>query len=83
MAAGLPLVSSNVHGILDYVIHEKTGYACKPDDVKAFKLAIDILANNSVLRNSMHDNCIKAVKPFEVHNALQSMWDIYDEILIN
>ena len=28
MAAGVPLVSSNVHGILDYVVDGKTGYAC-------------------------------------------------------
>jgi glycosyltransferase involved in cell wall biosynthesis len=82
MAAGVPLVSSNVHGILDYVIDGKTGYAFSPDDVNGFAVAIDALAQNKALRQSMADNCLDAVKPFDIHNALRSMWNIYDEILI-
>lgn len=82
MAAGVPLVSSNVHGILDYVIDGKTGYACAPDDVTAFALAIDRLAAAPSLRDEMHENCIKAVEPFELTNALNEMWSIYREILI-
>lgn len=81
MAAGVPLVSSNVHGILDYVIDGETGYACDPDDVKEFAKAIDKLASDDKLRESMKTKCLEAVKPFELHNALRVMWDIYDEIL--
>lgn len=81
MAAGVPLVSSNVHGILDYVIDGKTGCACKPNDVDGFAKAIDKLANDEALRNEMKDNCLKAVEPFEIQNALRTMWDIYDEVL--
>ena len=81
MAAGVPLVSSNVHGILDYVIDGKTGYACGPDDVDGFAKAIDTLASSNELRESMRDACLKAVEPFEIKNALNTMWDIYKEIL--
>lgn len=81
MAAGVPLVSSNVHGILDYVIDGETGYACDPDDVDGFAKAIDRLANDEALRNEMKKNCLRAVEPFEIKNALRTMWDIYDEIL--
>lgn len=81
MAAGVPLVSSNVHGILDYVIDGETGYACDPEDVDAFANSIKKLADDKVLRDNMHDNCLKAVEPFELQNALRTMWDIYDEIL--
>ena len=81
MAAGVPLVSSKVHGILDYVIDGETGYACDPDDVEGFAKAIDRLASDSKLRESMKTKCIEAVKPFELNNALRVMWDIYDEIL--
>ena len=81
MAAGVPLVSSNVHGILDYVINGKTGYACSPDDVAGFAKAIDKLANSEELRASMKDACMKAVEPFELSNALNVMWNIYKEIL--
>ena len=81
MAAGVPLVSSNVHGILDYVKDGVTGYALNPDDVEGFANAIKKLAVNMNLRKQMHDECIKAVEPFDIHNALRSMWNIYDEIL--
>lgn len=81
MAAGVPLVSSNVHGILDYVIDGKTGYTCDPDDVEGFAKAIKKLADEPLLRQEMKNNCLKAVEPFEIHNALRSMWNIYDEIL--
>lgn len=81
MAAGVPLVSSNVHGILDYVIDGKTGYACNPEDVDRFANAISKLTTDKELRESMREDCLKAVEPFELHNALRVMWDIYDEIL--
>ncbi len=81
MAAGVPLVSSNVHGILDYVIDGKTGYACAPNDVNAFADAIEKLAGDPALRASMRENCLKAVEPFEINNALGVMWNIYREIL--
>lgn len=81
MAAGVPLVSSDVHGILDYVIDGKTGYACKPDDVEGFKNAIEKLASSKELRESMKSACLKAVEPFEKTNALNVMWNIYREVL--
>ncbi len=81
MAAGVPLVSSNVHGILDYVIDGKTGYACAPDDVDGFAEAIKKLAYNQTLRKEMAPRCLKAVEPFDLHNALEAMWNIYREIL--
>ena len=81
MAAGVPLISSNVHGILDYVVDGKTGFACKPDDVDGFAKAIETLTSNVELRESMRDACLESVAPFEIHNALNSMWNIYKEIL--
>lgn len=81
MAAGVPLVSSNVHGILDYVIDGKTGFALNPEDVDGFAKAISKLADDENLRNDMAANCWNAVAPFEIDNALRVMWGIYDEIL--
>ncbi len=81
MAAGIPLVSSNVHGILDYVIDGKTGFAVPPHDVDGYAEAMDKLAADPELRESMRENCMAAVAPFEISNALRVMWDIYEEIL--
>lgn len=83
MAAGVPLVSSNVHGILDYVIDGKTGFALNPNDVNGFSKAISLLADNDELRKDMASSCWNAVAPFEINNALHVMWSIYDEILNN
>lgn len=82
MAAGVPLVSSDVHGILDYVIDGKTGFACKPDDVCGFAKAIDKLSSSEDLRLSMKDDCMKAVEPFDINHALETMWAIYKEVLM-
>ena len=81
MATGVPLVSSDVHGILDYVTNGKTGYAIDPKDVDGYAKAIKKLADNPELRASMKDACIKAVEPFDIKNALNAMWNIYREIL--
>lgn len=81
MAAGVPLVSSNVHGILDYVIDGKTGYAIDPKDVDGYAKAIKKLVDDTALRESMKADCLAAVEPFEITNALNVMWDIYKEIL--
>ena len=81
MAAGVPLISSNVHGILDYVIDGKTGYAVPPCDVDGFAEAIKKLADDPALRESMREDCLAAVAPFEINNALNVMWDIYREVL--
>ena len=80
MAAGVPLISSNVHGILDYVIDGKTGYTCSPNDVNAFVDALKKLIDTKS-REAMKDNCIRAVEPFDAKNALPEMWNIYKEVL--
>ena len=80
MAAGVPLVSSNVHGILDYVIDGKTGFTCSPNDFTAFASSIEKLAQNRELRESMKEACLQAVEPFDITNALNSMWKIYRDV---
>ncbi len=81
MAAGIPLVASNVHGILDYVKDGVTGYICPPDDADAFKSALDKLMENPDLREQMKEACQKAVQQFDKTHALNAMWSIYKEVL--
>ena len=81
MAAGVPLVSSNVHGILDYVSDGQTGFACNPNDVDGFAKAISRLSIDQSLRDDMKQRCLDATKPFDIKNALDEMWNIYREVL--
>ncbi len=80
MAAGVPLVSSNVHGIMDYVVDGETGYAVSPHDVDGFAEALHRLAVDPELRANMRESCIRTVALFEIHNSLNEMWKIYDEV---
>ena len=52
MACGLPLITSNVHGINDYSIDGLTGYKFAPTDVEGFAHGIQTLKNNEALRRS-------------------------------
>lgn len=81
MAAGIPLVSSNVHGIVDYVKDGVTGFACSPDDADAFAGAINKLLEHPELREKMREACIEAVKPYDIGNAVCAMQKIYREVL--
>lgn len=81
LAAGVPLVSSNVHGILDYVKDGQNGYTAAPDDADGFARAIKTLADHPELRERMRENCHRAAEPFDKANALNAMWSIYHEIL--
>ncbi len=81
MAAGVPLVSSNVHGILDYVIDGVTGYTCDPKNVKQFIRAIMNLVDDEKLRLNMGKNGSMLIDSYSKENALNEMWNIYSWIL--
>ena len=53
MACGLPLITSNVHGINDYSIDGVTGYKCDPMDADAFVRGMKKLQKDVDLSQSM------------------------------
>ena len=80
LAAGLAVVASNVHGIVDYITDGVDGYLCDPFDVDAFAAAIKKLSDSSI-RKSMIENCEKAAEPFDVEHSKKAMQEIYLEML--
>ena len=77
MACGLPMITSNVHGIVDYSIDGETGYNCSPTDVDSFSKYIKNLYLDIEKRNRMTANNIEAVKKFNQLNVLNLMEQIY------
>ena len=77
MACGLPLITSNVHGIVDYSIDGETGYNCSPTDVDSFSKYIKTLYLDIDKRNQMAAKNIEAVKKFNQFNVLNLMEQIY------
>ena len=73
MASGLPLVTSNIQGIKDFVIDGKTGYCFAPSDVNGFASAIDKLAKDKTLRESIGSYNKAAVQKYDLKNSLPAV----------
>lgn len=80
MAAGLPLISSNINGIKDYTENEKTGYCIDRFDIKGFKTAIEKLVFNKELREKIGKYNETIVKKFDIRNTEKIMREIYKSI---
>lgn len=80
MASGLPLLTSNVHGIVDYSINEKTGFSCDPNDVESFAKYIKLLYENNEMRLQMSLNNKTEVVKFDKTIVHKKMKNIYSAI---
>lgn len=80
LAGGIPLVASNVHGIMDYMKDGQNGYICNPYDENEFVLAITKLLDKEV-RIKMASDCINSIKKFDKSISYNQMSKIYKEFL--
>lgn len=76
MASGLPIITSNIHGIKDYSIDGITGYAIKPNDVKKFAKSISNLMLDNNARENMGKYNISASKMYSLDQTIKAMKDI-------
>lgn len=53
MASGLPLVTSNIQGIPDYVENGVTGFSCDPNDVERYVSHLRLLIADKALREQI------------------------------
>lgn len=77
MACGLPIVTSNVHGINDYSADGVTGYKCDPGDVDGFAKAIEQLANDPALRENMGKGNAERAQKYRIRTINSQMHDVY------
>lgn len=77
MASGLPIITSNIHGIVDYSVDGETGYCCAPEDVDGFANAIMKLYKNRDMVKKMSLHNLSAVKKFDLENVRLIMEKIY------
>ncbi len=76
MAAKTPVVSSNVGGIPEINIHNKTGFLCDVGDIEGMShQAIKILSNKSTL-NQFKLNAFNHAKKFSIKN----IYPIYEKL---
>ena len=78
MACGLPLITSNIHGINDYSKNGVTGYKCAPTDVDGFADAIKKLINNPDLVKKISQYNVNLASKYEVSQINCLMKNLYD-----
>ena len=66
MAAGLPLVTSNVQGIPDYVENGVTGFLCDPMDVESYACHLKLLVGDANLRREIGQTNLQRVKKYAI-----------------
>lgn len=80
MAAGLPVICSDIRGNRDLVDNEQGGYLLPIDNSGAWARAITLLRDNQIIAHQMGDFNARRVIDYGIHNALKSVAQIYDEI---
>lgn len=81
MASGLPLISSNIHGINDYSLNSVTGFSCAPNKIECFAKNILMLKEDNQCRLAMGAHNIVAVKKYDINNSLKTLNEIYSETM--
>lgn len=83
MASGLPLVTSNRHGINDYSEHGVTGFKYDPGDYLGFADGIHKIAYDDELKCKMGKHNVRVSKRFTVEASMDRMCRIYMDTLKN
>ena len=81
MYCGLPLITSNIRGLVDYMKEGKTGYLTDPDDVNSFASNIRKLKDDPRLREEIGNNNKTAVLPFLLDNSKIEVLNLIGDIL--
>ena len=81
MAAGLPLVTSDRHGINDYSEHGKTGFKYAPHDARGFAEGIRTLLDDEAMREEMGEYNKAVSARFTIDASMARMKEIYGGIL--
>lgn len=69
MAAGLPLISANVNGIMDYTEDGVSGCNVDPTDIDSMVNAIERLRDDEAFRNICASNNFKTSRTFDIKNT--------------
>ncbi len=83
MSAGLPIITSNIHGIKDYSINGVTGFSCSPTNVKEFYEAMNNLVLDSKQMSLYSEKVREVAKNFDLEIVHNEMNKIYGNFISN
>lgn len=81
MSVGLPVVTSDVQGIKDYVINGKNGYSFAPNDINNFVKAIERIMMHPELRKKFEIENIETAKKYDVSKAILQVEEIIKRVI--
>lgn len=79
MALGVPVVSTNIGGIPELIIENKTGLMVNPNDVEGLSNTMVELLSRT--RNDFHDNCVKQANKFDITNVGPKVTELYHTLI--
>lgn len=82
MAAGKPVVATDIRGNRDLVEDGVNGYLVKLGDVEGLANSIIKLAEDDDLRKQMGKKGQEIIEAYSLENVLVEMTEIYDRFLI-
>ena len=77
MAAGLPIVTTDIPCTTDLVKESKNGYLCKINDVNCFSKRIDYLINKPDIRINMGKDSLKIIKDYDWKKIIKKYEAMY------
>ena len=81
-AAGIPIIATNVGGIKDIILEDKTGYIVDKDDIDGFAQKLWELIENENKRQLMSQNGWSFVQEkFQYPNLIKNMDEYYKSLL--
>jgi glycosyltransferase involved in cell wall biosynthesis len=81
IGAGCAPIGTNVGGIPEIILHEKTGLLIEKGDVKALAQALNRLVDDPKLRKTINDNAQTHVREnFSLANMVEGNYQVYSQI---
>lgn len=83
LAAGLPIISTNVGGIADFVTNGKNGFLVEVNDDQKFAENLNLLATDKILRQTMAKKGRQQVETtFSCRRLVADMVKLYNQLII-
>ena len=80
MAAGLPIVCSNIRGNVDLINHGINGFLVEPHNVNGFTKYIDKIISDRAIQMSMSNKNLELVKNYDRLIIREEMNKIYGKL---
>jgi len=81
MAAGLPVICYNHGGQTDFIADEQHGFVVRLNDKETFKSRIERLAQDKQLRQTLSQNCVKAVEHYFIDTCASQYVDLFERCI--